>query len=166
MPTKRVACLRRGGRCAGSTKRCGVLVTSARLARQLQRRPRREWWAMTDSNCRHPRCKRGALPTELIARAQISRVFRTAPQARHAPVAVRRPVGADRDDPQPNHWTTAVWRPMASTREGRAGVVDRRAPPCRAQSRHSGRLVGPSSLTSRRSRSGRWRCQTRRCPRI
>src|SRR6185312_7494416 len=25
------------------------------------------WWAMTDSNRRHPRCKRGALPTELIA---------------------------------------------------------------------------------------------------
>src|SRR6476660_9745266 len=29
---------------------------------------RRVWWAMTDSNRRHPRCKRGALPTELIAR--------------------------------------------------------------------------------------------------
>ena len=28
----------------------------------------RGWWAMTDSNRRHPRCKRGALPTELIAR--------------------------------------------------------------------------------------------------
>jgi hypothetical protein len=27
----------------------------------------RGWWAMTGSNCRHPRCKRGALPTELIA---------------------------------------------------------------------------------------------------
>ena len=26
------------------------------------------WWAMTGSNCRPPRCKRGALPTELIAR--------------------------------------------------------------------------------------------------
>lgn len=26
-----------------------------------------EWWAMRDSNSRHPRCKRGALPTELIA---------------------------------------------------------------------------------------------------
>ena len=25
------------------------------------------WWAMTGSNRRHPRCKRGALPTELIA---------------------------------------------------------------------------------------------------
>lgn len=25
------------------------------------------WWAMRDSNSRHPRCKRGALPTELIA---------------------------------------------------------------------------------------------------
>ena len=61
-----------------------------------------------------PRCKRGALPTELIARAQISRVFRTAPQARHAPVAVRRPVGADRDDPQPFRWWAAVWQPTVS----------------------------------------------------
>ena len=26
------------------------------------------WWAMRDSNPRHPRCKRGALPAELIAR--------------------------------------------------------------------------------------------------
>ena len=26
------------------------------------------WWAVTGSNCRHPRCKRGALPTELTAR--------------------------------------------------------------------------------------------------
>lgn len=25
------------------------------------------WWAMRDSNSRHPRCKRGALPAELIA---------------------------------------------------------------------------------------------------
>ena len=27
----------------------------------------KKWWAMRDSNSRHPRCKRGALPTELIA---------------------------------------------------------------------------------------------------
>ena len=26
------------------------------------------WWAMTGSNCRHPACKAGALPTELITR--------------------------------------------------------------------------------------------------
>ena len=26
-----------------------------------------KWWAMRDSNSRHPRCKRGALPAELIA---------------------------------------------------------------------------------------------------
>src|SRR3546814_14907868 len=26
---------------------------------------------MTGSNCRHPRCKRGALPTELIARRDV-----------------------------------------------------------------------------------------------
>ena len=25
------------------------------------------WWAMTDLNCRPPRCKRDALPAELIA---------------------------------------------------------------------------------------------------
>src|SRR5215213_7402129 len=30
----------------------------------------RRWWAMTDSNRRHPACKAGALPTELIARRQ------------------------------------------------------------------------------------------------
>lgn len=30
----------------------------------------RNWWAMTDSNRRHPPCKGGALPTELIARHQ------------------------------------------------------------------------------------------------
>ena len=69
---------------------------------------------MTGSNCRHPRCKRGALPTELIARAQISRVFRTAPQVHHAPVAVRRAVGVDRDDPQPFRWWAAVWHPTVS----------------------------------------------------
>lgn len=40
----------------------------ARLALALPavRRPR-HWWAVTDSNRRHPRCKRGALPTELTA---------------------------------------------------------------------------------------------------
>src|SRR6056297_3147082 len=27
------------------------------------------WWAVRGSNSRHPRCKRGALPTELTARA-------------------------------------------------------------------------------------------------
>src|SRR5690606_16563342 len=35
---------------------------------------RGKWWAMTDSNRRHPRCKRGALPTELIARAGMRQV--------------------------------------------------------------------------------------------
>ena len=29
---------------------------------------RGKWWAMTGSNCRHSRCKRDALPAELIAR--------------------------------------------------------------------------------------------------
>ena len=27
---------------------------------------RADWWTMTGSNCRPPRCKRDALPTELI----------------------------------------------------------------------------------------------------
>ena len=31
---------------------------------------------MTDSNRRHPRCKRGALPTELIARLRVQTVVR------------------------------------------------------------------------------------------
>ena len=33
-----------------------------------QGQDRGKWWAVRDSNPRHPRCKRGALPTELIAR--------------------------------------------------------------------------------------------------
>jgi hypothetical protein len=33
------------------------------------------WWAMTGSNRRHSRCKRDALPTELIARAIITECF-------------------------------------------------------------------------------------------
>jgi hypothetical protein len=32
----------------------------------------REWWAMRDSNSRHLRCKRSALPTELIAPSQVA----------------------------------------------------------------------------------------------
>ena len=31
--------------------------------------PLKSWWAVRDSNSRHPRCKRGALPTELTALA-------------------------------------------------------------------------------------------------
>ena len=34
----------------------------------VTRRRQAAWWVMTDSNRRHPRCKRGALPTELITR--------------------------------------------------------------------------------------------------
>ena len=32
------------------------------------------WWAMTGSNCRHPACKAGALPAELIARKMVTRM--------------------------------------------------------------------------------------------
>jgi len=31
------------------------------------------WWAMTGSNCRHPACKAGALPAELIARVRFQK---------------------------------------------------------------------------------------------
>ena len=41
---------------------------------QLGFQKERKWWAMTDSNRRHPRCKRGALPTELIARREAEAV--------------------------------------------------------------------------------------------
>jgi len=44
---------------------------SAFVAAQLRRDKHHPsgdvWWAMTDSNRRHSRCKRDALPTELIA---------------------------------------------------------------------------------------------------
>ena len=30
------------------------------------------WWAVTDSNRRHPACKAGALPTELTARSPLN----------------------------------------------------------------------------------------------
>lgn len=51
----------------------------------LGRLVREGWWAVRDSNSRHPRCKRGALPTELTAH-------------RARPVCLRRPApGKDRD---------------------------------------------------------------------
>src|SRR5262249_5434160 len=37
------------------------------LGARLKRRRRQDWWAVTDSNRRHPACKAGALPTELTA---------------------------------------------------------------------------------------------------
>jgi hypothetical protein len=40
-----------------------------KLACQPKQRRREGWWAMTDSNRRHPACKAGALPAELIARS-------------------------------------------------------------------------------------------------
>src|SRR4051812_24435974 len=42
-------------------------MTSAAVWRGLKK-----WWAMTGSNRRHPRCKRGALPTELIALRKVA----------------------------------------------------------------------------------------------
>ena len=40
------------------------------------------WWAVTDSNRRHPACKAGALPTELTARRRRYRPARHSVQAR------------------------------------------------------------------------------------
>ena len=46
-----------------------VYCTPAGQVKQsTPREPREAWWAMTDSNRRPPRCKRGALPAELTAR--------------------------------------------------------------------------------------------------
>ncbi len=33
-----------------------------------------KWWAMQGSNLRHPPCKGGALPAELIARINLSEI--------------------------------------------------------------------------------------------
>ena len=41
---------------------------AARFTRRVGFRPIRWWWAVRGSNPRPPRCKRGALPTELTAR--------------------------------------------------------------------------------------------------
>src|SRR5262249_41575481 len=43
-----------------------IIPVTARRGGQ-RGRPRSVWWAMTDSNRRPPRCKRDALPAELIA---------------------------------------------------------------------------------------------------
>ena len=42
----------------------------------------KNWWAMTGSNRRHPPCKGGALPTELIAHRLMSSIFITEPCSR------------------------------------------------------------------------------------
>src|SRR3954453_16455503 len=62
---------------------------------RLQAREYREsWWAVTDSNRRHPACKAGALPAELTAR----RTLITFPHIANRPAgasmrdAIRRPV--------------------------------------------------------------------------
>src|SRR5882724_11565765 len=47
----------------------GQVKQSTRCEPAFTRFASEGWWAMTDSNRRPPRCKRGALPTELIARA-------------------------------------------------------------------------------------------------
>ena len=50
------------------------------------------WWVMTGSNRRHPRCKRDALPTELITHARLIPHAPTRPQGAKHPEA-RRSVG-------------------------------------------------------------------------
>ncbi len=46
------------------------------IARAAARGSDRKWWAMTGSNRRHSRCKRDALPTELIARNRVRALSR------------------------------------------------------------------------------------------
>ena len=41
---------------------------NARAHKMYNPKKIKKWWAMTDSNCRPSRCKRDALPAELIAR--------------------------------------------------------------------------------------------------
>src|SRR5262249_40547287 len=45
----------------------GQPLRNYRMACRPKRRRREGWWAVTDSNRRHPACKAGALPTELTA---------------------------------------------------------------------------------------------------
>src|SRR5258708_5733592 len=50
------------------------------------------WWAMTDSNRRHPACKAGALPAELIA-LNLTHIAACPRNARPATEQKRRPCG-------------------------------------------------------------------------
>ena len=55
---------------AGATRlELATSCVTGRRSNQLNYAPKRtnKWWAMTDSNRRPSRCKRDALPTELIA---------------------------------------------------------------------------------------------------
>src|SRR6187401_98457 len=58
-------------------KRSAGSYDVAAVAREGLAKPKRAlaregWWAVTDSNRRHPACKAGALPTELTALASLS----------------------------------------------------------------------------------------------
>lgn len=54
------------GACDGRAVSRGLSQAAASVVKR-GRISEKKWWAMRDSNSRHPRCKRGALPTELIA---------------------------------------------------------------------------------------------------
>ena len=43
-----------------------ISAVTGRHVRPLHHRANFKWWSMTGSNCRHPACKAGALPAELI----------------------------------------------------------------------------------------------------
>ena len=45
----------------------------------MPRHKTKNWWVMTESNRRHPACKAGALPTELITPRLLRRVFNHKP---------------------------------------------------------------------------------------
>jgi hypothetical protein len=60
----------RGRRCEISDMLGFLRVREARRSEKMVNAlsSKLRWWVMTDSNRRHPRCKRGALPAELITR--------------------------------------------------------------------------------------------------
>src|SRR5205823_467439 len=53
---------------AGAGLTAGSAPDLSLTPRQVKPAGRGLWWAVRGSNSRHPRCKRGALPTELTAR--------------------------------------------------------------------------------------------------
>src|SRR5688572_20174808 len=65
-PAERV--LRPSGRILAGTRAGPRASQHHRLTQFAFGDSRTSWWAVRDSNSRHPRCKRGALPTELTAR--------------------------------------------------------------------------------------------------
>ena len=96
--------------------------------------PRTGWWVMRDSNSRHLRCKRSALPAELITPTSVSdRQASCAPQgASHVPHAnqLKQPgiyVGSDRTAPGLRERNILTGSPLWNRRR-----THRRTPPSSA----------------------------------